>query len=118
MRPIDADTLYDELNERHYPFAMDADLSLADEQFRRGISFSMDFVKEAPVLDVIPVNLLKQLLMQYFCVGSDCYTYELTRVKEAYELGTMTLDDFVEWDEEQVDDLVSYIVNNVSVLRG
>ena len=56
MRPIDADALYDELNERHYPFAMDADLSLADEQFRRGISFSMDFVKEAQTLDVVPVK--------------------------------------------------------------
>ena len=71
-------------------------------------------VKEAPTLDVVPVTILKPLLMQYFCIGNDCYTYELTRVKEAFELGTMTLDDFVEWDEAQVDDLVSYIADHVA----
>lgn len=99
MKPIDADAVF----ERARCKPGEADIIALGKE-----------VCNAPVLDVIPVNLLKQLLMQYFCVGSDCYTYELTRVKEAYELGTITLDDFVEWDEAQVDDLVSYIVDRVA----
>lgn len=103
MRPIDADKLMRDIEHYH----------VSDGCFQH-------WVELQPTIDtmpIVPVAILKPLLMQYFCVGGDCYTYELTRVKEAYELGTMTLDDFVEWDEEQVDDLVSYIVNNVSVLR-
>ena len=50
--------------------------------------------------------------MSYFCIG-DSDTYQLTRVKEAFQIGTMTFDDFVEWDEEHVDDLIEYIKNKI-----
>ena len=58
---------------------------------------------------------LKEILMSYFCIG-DSDTYQLTRVKEAFLIGTMTFDDFVEWDEEQVDDLIEYIKNKVKII--
>lgn len=40
----------------------------------------------------------------------DTYTYELTRTKSAFEVGTMSLEDFEEWTEENVDDLAKAIV--------
>lgn len=47
---------------------------------------------------------LKDVLMNYFDVSSDTY---------AYSEGTMTLDDFEEFDEEIVDDIVNYIKDNI-----
>ncbi len=41
----------------------------------------------------------------------DTYTYELTRTKEAFEVGTMDLEDFEEWTDENVDDLTETIVD-------
>lgn len=41
----------------------------------------------------------------------DTYTYELKRVKSAFEVGTMSLEDFEEWTEENVDDLAKAIVD-------
>ena len=58
---------------------------------------------------------LKEILMSYFCIG-DSDTYQLTRVKEAFDIGTMTFDDFVEWDEEQVNDLIKYIKNKIEIM--
>ena len=46
-------------------------------------------------------NKLERILRQYFSIG-DSYTYELVRTKEAFEAGTMTLDDFVEWNEDNI----------------
>lgn len=40
----------------------------------------------------------------------DTYTYELTRVKSAFEVGTISLEDFEEWSEKNVDDLAGAIV--------
>ncbi|MCO5496074.1 MULTISPECIES: hypothetical protein [Enterococcus] len=40
----------------------------------------------------------------------DTYTYELKRVKAAFEVGTMSLEDFEEWTEKNVDDLAKSIV--------
>ena len=48
---------------------------------------------------------LKELLMRYFTIG-DSYSYNLTRVKEAFAVGTVSLEDFVEFDEEFIDDIV------------
>lgn len=56
----------------------------------------------------IRLSDLKSYLTRYFDIG-DSYTFELTRSKEAFSVGTMTVDDFQEWDDEQVDDLVAYI---------
>lgn len=52
---------------------------------------------------------LKEILMRYFNIG-DSYAYNLTRVKEGFVVGTITIDDFEEFDEEIIDDLVEYIL--------
>lgn len=52
---------------------------------------------------------LKDVLMDYFDVPSDTYAYNLTRDKSAFVVGTITPDDFEEFDEETIDDLLKYI---------
>lgn len=54
-------------------------------------------------------DLLKELLMEYFMIGVDCYTYNLTRDKSAFEWGTVKVDDFEEFDEEVIDDIIDFI---------
>lgn len=54
---------------------------------------------------------LKEILMQYFDIG-DSYTYNLTRVKEGFLVGTVTIDDFEEFDEEIIDNIVEYILEH------
>lgn len=54
---------------------------------------------------------LKEILMQYFDIG-DSYTYNLTRVKEGFIVGTVTIEDFEEFDEEIIDDIVDYILEH------
>lgn len=41
----------------------------------------------------------------------DTYTYKLTRVKSAFFVGTLDLDDFEEWSETDVDELTEAIVS-------
>lgn len=48
--------------------------------------------------------------MQYFDIG-DSYAYNLTRVKEGFVVGTVTIDDFEEFSEEIIDDIVEYILD-------
>lgn len=65
------------------------------------------------LLAAVPtLEKLINILSHYFNIG-DSYTYELTRVKEAFELGTMGFDDFSEWDEENVSDLAEYIMKSL-----
>lgn len=52
---------------------------------------------------------LKDKLMEYFEVGRDCYFYVLTRDKSAFYCGTMSFDDFKEFSEEQVDDIIDFL---------
>lgn len=52
---------------------------------------------------------LKDVLMGYFDINNDTYAYNLTRHKSAFEAGTMSLDDFEEFTEEIIDDIVEYI---------
>lgn len=54
-------------------------------------------------------DLLKELLMEYFRIGVDCYAYNLTRDKLAFECGTVTVNDFEEFDEEVIDDIIDFI---------
>lgn len=54
-------------------------------------------------------DLLKELLMEYFMIGVDCYTYNLTRDKSAFECGTVTVNDFEEFDEEMIDDIIDFV---------
>ena len=58
---------------------------------------------------------LKDLLMEYFEIG-DSYSYSLTRVKSAFAIGTVSLEDFEEFDESVIDDIVEYLLkNNVTI---
>lgn len=52
---------------------------------------------------------LTQLLSRYFNIG-DSYTYNLTRVKTAFDVGTIGLDDFEEYTEDNVADLADYLL--------
>lgn len=54
-------------------------------------------------------EILYEILYKYFSIG-DSYTYELTRVKDAFSYGTASLDDFEEWDSDRISDFCDYIV--------
>lgn len=54
---------------------------------------------------------LIELLGKYFDIG-DSYAYNLARVKTAFEVGTMSLEDFEEFDEEAIADLADYLIEN------
>lgn len=54
---------------------------------------------------------LVETLAEYFNIG-DSYAYNLTRVKSAFACGTVGLDDFEEFDDETVEDIASYIIDN------
>lgn len=54
---------------------------------------------------------LIQLLSRYFDIG-DSYTYNLTRVKSAFAVGTVDLDDFEEYTEDDVADLADHLLDN------
>ena len=72
-------------------------------------------IKDMPAADVRPVvqrEAVMQALNKYFSIG-DSDTYELTRVKEAFYVGTMTLDDFAEWNEDNVSDLCDYLMKEI-----
>jgi len=56
---------------------------------------------------------LIDILNEYFCIKTDTYTYELTRVKSAFGVGTMTFEDFQEWTEVNTADLADYIISNL-----
>ena len=59
---------------------------------------------------------LIEILSQYFTIG-DSDEYSLIRDKSAFAIGTMSLDDFVEFDEEKVADIADYLfAHNVVVL--
>jgi hypothetical protein len=59
---------------------------------------------------------LVEVLTDYFGLNNvdGTYTYELTRVKEAFSVGTMTMDDFEEFDEEQIEDLANHLWDRFS----
>lgn len=61
---------------------------------------------------------IKEIRMEYFQINTDTYAYHLTRVKEAFSVGTMTLDDFQEFDEDTVNDLVDYIFEELDKSVG
>lgn len=68
---------------------------MIDQKFEQSVELNYDFLKE--------------LLMEYFRIGVDCYTYNLTRDKSAFECGTVKVDDFEEFDEEVIDDIINFI---------
>jgi hypothetical protein len=68
---------------------------MIDQKFAQSIELNYDFLKE--------------LLMEYFRIGVDCYAYNLTRDKSAFECGTVTVNDFEEFNEEVIDDIIDFI---------
>lgn len=60
---------------------------------------------------------LAAILSDYFHIG-DSYHYTLGRSKEAFGMGTMSLDDFTEYGEETIAELVDHLLaNGVTVQR-
>lgn len=72
---------------------------MIDQKFDQSVELNYDF--------------LKKLLMEYFRIGVDCYAYNLTRDKSAFECGTVKVDDFEEFNEEVIDDIIDFIKNRV-----
>lgn len=68
---------------------------MIDQKFAQSVELNYDFLKE--------------LLMEYFRIGVDCYTYNLARDKSAFECGTVTVNDFEEFNEEVIDDIIDFI---------
>ena len=60
---------------------------------------------------------IAQKLYDFFDFNSKdgTYVYDLTRDKKAFGLGTMTLDDFEEIDDNFIYELADYIINNMSI---
>jgi hypothetical protein len=54
---------------------------------------------------------LIELLSLYFNIG-DSYSYNLTRTKSAFGMGTMSLSDFEEFDDETISDLADCILED------
>lgn len=75
---------------------------------------TLNLRRDGNYITLMPVNqlMIARILMDYFTIGNS-YTYELTRDKAAFGIGTMTFDDFVEWDESQVSDLSEYIIQRL-----
>ena len=60
---------------------------------------------------------IKEKLMKYFNINSNCDYYILTRDKSAFGYGTMTFNDFQEFDEEIINDIVNYLVGDSNEFR-
>ena len=73
------------------------ELQRENEELREADSFDGDRVRK--------------ILLDYFGIG-DSYVYNLTRDKNAYNVGTMSLEDFKEFNDSDIDDLVEYIIQN------
>lgn len=54
---------------------------------------------------------LIELLSRYFTIG-DSYAYNLTRVKESFAVGTVSLEDFEEFDENVVGDIADHLLEH------
>lgn len=75
---------------------------------------NIDYILEMNKEDIH--DFLIDYFSSLFSIG-DSYTFDLTRVKEAFAIGTMSFDDFKEWDEgrvsELVDDFLDWIQSSV-----
>lgn len=56
---------------------------------------------------------LIQILSSYFDIG-DSYVYHLTRDKSAFAVGTVSIDDFEEFDGDTISDIADYIIKHWS----
>ena len=58
---------------------------------------------------------LANWLFEFFGMNGQqgTYCYHLTRTKEAFSYGTVSLDDFVEFDDETVNDLTDFLLSKL-----
>lgn len=110
-RLIDADALMETIRAHDYLLRVPYSNGTDNGMFTDGIQQAVD---EQPTVDAVELNRDKliELLGKYFSIG-DSDTYELTRAKEAFEIGTMTFDDFVEWNEDNVADLADWLIKEL-----
>lgn len=64
--------------------------------------------KLAEYEEFINTQSFEEAINSYFDIPNDTYAY-ITRTKEAFNVGTMTLDDFEEFNEETSTDLAEFI---------
>lgn len=57
-------------------------------------------------------DLMIEILMDLFDM-KDTYCYNLTRDKSAFDIGTMTLDDFEEFTEDQIVEFADFIIDGL-----
>lgn len=73
----------------------------------------MDKKKSFQALAEMDLSERRETLIDYFSKWADIgdsYIFDLTRVKEAFAIGTMGLEDFQEWDEERITLLVDELL--------
>lgn len=59
---------------------------------------------------MINKEYLKKKLMEYFDVGNPgCTAYNCTRDRSAFGYGTISIDDFEEFNEDNIDDIVNFL---------
>lgn len=68
------------------------------------------FIKEKVSKEHNCIGLIQNILNEYFDIPNDVYAYNLTRVKDAFNVGTMSLEDFEEFNEETTRDLAECLV--------
>jgi len=56
---------------------------------------------------------LVEILNQFFSI-EDTDAYWLTRVKSAFDVGTVTIDDFEEFTNETIDELADFIIEKIA----
>lgn len=87
---------------------LEEQLKIKHDGFMASIDESCELAEEIQKYKEV-IDKLKNKLMEYFEVGKDCYFYVLTRDKSAFYYGTMSFDDFKEFSEEQVDDIIDFL---------
>lgn len=60
------------------------------------------------------VDNLKNILNEYFEIDVDCDAYHLMRDKSGFAVGTVSIDDFKEFDEDTTQDIAEYAVRKLN----
>lgn len=61
---------------------------------------------------------LADLISQHFNVGGDCYSYTLIRHRSAFGTGSVRVDHFVEFGDEECEELADYLEENGVVVSS
>lgn len=60
------------------------------------------------------VDDLKNILNEYFEIDVNCDAYHLVRDKSAFAIGTVSINDFEEFDEDTTQDIAEYIFKQIN----